>query len=193
MSDQFPPTFTFKQVEAIFAAVFHVVGAKRATFVARLQQLQKLGIPQGAQVGRGAKVAYTPIQMAEMLLALDMINAGTTPALALKALRGGFHGVEAQSLCNIAEQERPLSKDGRYLHIFLGGLQYLTVEDPTQDGPQHGYAMLLADDGGTMVAEIENYPPRIVINFSERIAVLKSAIADVRPDLAGAQIFPPAS
>jgi hypothetical protein len=75
------PMFTFKDVEEILCNVLRIANEKRSSFRSRVQQLQKMALPWGTNVGRGTRVIYSLQQIAELVLYFELLDAGLTPAL----------------------------------------------------------------------------------------------------------------
>ena len=73
--------FTFNQVVDILRNAVGVREDARSTLVARIQQLQKIGLPQRANVGRGGKVRYSNWQVADLAFFLALQDRGVAPAL----------------------------------------------------------------------------------------------------------------
>lgn len=59
---------------------------KRKTVIARVQQLQKLGLSK--VTGRGVKATYYPQDVRRMSEVLDMLDRGLSPAEALRRVNG---------------------------------------------------------------------------------------------------------
>jgi hypothetical protein len=65
-----------------YGALFEIIcdlrdpSEKRKTIEARVKQFQQLGVPQGVNVGRGAKVDYTPEMVWEFLLVSELTLCG---------------------------------------------------------------------------------------------------------------------
>lgn len=70
----------FKSVEEVLWAVFDVAEHKRVSFRSRIQQLQKLRLPWGVNVGRGGRALYSIQQVLEMMLYFDLFEAGVSPS-----------------------------------------------------------------------------------------------------------------
>ena len=94
--------------------------AHPATFISRVQQLQKLGIPRGSNTGRGAKIPYTPTQAAELLLALHLLDLGITPAVVAEDFTG----------THPLDDGLPGKGDGPWLLYQAGRLSYLREAKP---------------------------------------------------------------
>lgn len=70
----------FKSVEEVLWDVFDVAEHKRVSFRSRIQQLQKLKLPWGVNVGRGGRALYSIQQVLEMVLYFDLFEAGVSPS-----------------------------------------------------------------------------------------------------------------
>jgi hypothetical protein len=69
----------YKHVEAALAAVCQVPRKGMGAFRARLRHLRNIGLPRLPTPGSGQRIAYSPRQALEMLLALEIENAGHSP------------------------------------------------------------------------------------------------------------------
>ena len=70
---------SFGQVSASLANLIGVIPDREPRFQARLKQLQRMGIPTGANVGRYAKASYSPAQLFQLAFCLELIQAGMSP------------------------------------------------------------------------------------------------------------------
>jgi hypothetical protein len=73
---------TFGQVESRLARMHEIASDKRTQFQARLRNFQRLRarpIPLGVNAGRGKTVLYTPGQVVEVALALELTQLGLLP------------------------------------------------------------------------------------------------------------------
>jgi hypothetical protein len=184
------PTFTFKQVEAILAHVFNVAPGKRRTFTARLQQLQKLGLPSGTNVGRGARAVYETWHLAELQLYLDLLNVGLTPATIADNFEGyGFYLDERHQA--MAECY-PAVGIGAYLRLEVRAIEHLSRGEGTASDQTEG-AHLTVTAGFNRLLQQPNSTPAIVIALSERLAVLREAIGIVQPGATIERLFPDVS
>jgi hypothetical protein len=182
------PTFTFKQVDAILAHVFRVLPGKRRTFMARLQQMQKLGLPPGTNVGRGARVAYETWQLAEMQLYLDLLNVGLTPAM-IVSFFGDYAFYLDERHQGLAEGCPARPMEGAYLGLQVGAIDHLSRDNASHPSA-HEEARMVVSIGLARLMEQPMATPAIVISLSERLATLRESIAIVQPNLAAERLFP---
>jgi hypothetical protein len=68
----------FSYVERHLRHMFDVAEADRARFLGRIKQLQRLGFPEGVNIGRGEKLDYTLRHLFQMAVAFELINSGIT-------------------------------------------------------------------------------------------------------------------
>lgn len=74
--------FTFGMMEARLARIHEIASDKRTQFQARLRNFQRLParpIPAGVKAGRGKTVFYSPGQVVEVALALELTQLGLLP------------------------------------------------------------------------------------------------------------------
>ena len=184
------PAFTFGQVRSILASFEGVHFSKIKTLEARLQQLQKLGLPRGTNVGRSGRARYEGWQIAELALYLNLIDAGLSPTIlpSLVAsgpffLMGGFG--------RIAEHSSP-----QYLLVFTNALGSLRSADPARAGPHSSDAIWstgpdLEELQARAQVDPDKRSPPIVVDLARFFERLKSAITETVPTNAGQNIFPP--
>jgi hypothetical protein len=181
------PTFSFKQVEAVLARTFEIAPEKRKAWTARLQQLQRLGLPPGSNAGRGKRVAYQSWQLCDLQYYLDLIDAGVTPALiASRYSQMGFYTTDGAGRFG----ENAAKAGGSYFfHVRLNALEHLTLSGESLG---EGSAAFNAYSGGRDLAGAVEYAhgePGVLIDLGARLRTLRSAIAHEVPDLANVDLF----
>ena len=88
--------FSFGQVEAICAAMQDIASDKRPAFTSRLKHLMKSGIvdedPAGGEFrpGRGKAAKFSFSQMMKFVIGVELLQAGTPPALAARLVAGNW-------------------------------------------------------------------------------------------------------
>ena len=174
-------TFSFKQVEAMLAELFRVPNAKRPTLVGRLQQLQKLSLPLGTNVGRGKRVTYETWQLAELALYLDLLDVGITPA-ALSAHFGQSPFYPTLKMCNEAHALE-YAKPAIVAVIYFAALDGLRT---TENKGAH-QILLTPRPEDVIIAITEN--SGVVVNLSVRLRMLKQAASAVLKDQSFISIF----
>ncbi|MDF2495062.1 hypothetical protein [Sphingomonas sp.] len=177
------PGFAFGDVVAIMMDLFRVDPIKRETFVGRLQQLQKAGIPAGANSGRGTKVRYNAAQLITLMTCLDLLDCGATPA----TLASFFGDAAANNLETLFSEEggnfgRPLAMaEASQMDLFflfqpnaLGYLQSGSTETDEDGG-------VLLIEGDFKALERLNAKPSIAINMTRRVAELRGVVDRLLP------------
>lgn len=180
--------FAFGEVVNIMMKVFNVDPLKRETFVGRLQQLQKAGIPSGANSRRGAKIRYLNWQIADLMFALDLLDVGLTPATlannpAASAYSMGGYGFLVQA--SLSEDKPDL-----FWMINSNALAYLSNPSAAEDKPNRLDALLKGRSADN-VTEALSEGPSIVINMTRRLHALHEAIREAYPDMIDEIIFYP--
>lgn len=74
--------FSFGQIESVLSRVHDIDWPKRAAFISRLKHLQKQGIPRRGRPGKGRAGTFSPSQLMQMAVALELIQSGLPPKLA---------------------------------------------------------------------------------------------------------------
>jgi hypothetical protein len=69
----------YKDVETALADIMNVKSKDMGAFRARLRHLRNIELPRLPKPGSGRSIDYTPRQVLQMLLALELENAGQTP------------------------------------------------------------------------------------------------------------------
>jgi len=185
------PGFSLGEIEAALAHMFGVHPAKRATFSARLQQLQRLGLPSGAQPGRGKRFRYEFWQVADFAVCVDLLDAGIPPNL-LKTHFSGVGGVySAVGMGAKIEHCNPTPTEGLHLFIEFRALNYLRSTDAGRT-EEHAadHIMKFRAGAGYLIGETADTPV-VVLNLSKRLHDLKASILEVLPHLAVQATFPP--
>jgi hypothetical protein len=72
----------YREVEAALAEVMHIGPKGMGAFRGRLRHLRNIGLPRLPKSGSGRAIYYSPRQALEMLLALELENAGQTASKA---------------------------------------------------------------------------------------------------------------
>jgi hypothetical protein len=75
-----------REVEKIAAHVFNVPDADKLALRARLENLRKKGCPHGLATGRGKVAKFDFEQLADVSIALALIDAGLSPDYAVSAV-----------------------------------------------------------------------------------------------------------
>lgn len=112
---------TFGQVEAIASSRHYVAHEKVKTFRARLQQLQRIGVPEGVNVGKGGRARYGTTQLSQIMIALDLLDVGMPPERVAALVIGQWNELR-QALSYVLR-----NKDERvYLMVFPRALGHLS-------------------------------------------------------------------
>lgn len=184
------PTFSFAELKRILAAVVGAHPSKMKPFEARLQQLQKLGLPFGTNVGRSARTRYQYWQLAEITLYLDLLDAGVAPAaIQARFAKQPFYPSGGEGIW--VEQ----AEGGRYLALHLNALGSYRTEDPDRKGPHAtDHLTRVGPDLPRLLEKAEGDgrapSPPIIINLAARVRDLKAAAGAVAPRTIGTSVFP---
>jgi hypothetical protein len=172
--------FGFGEVANILMELFTIDENKRDTFIGRLQQLQKAGIPGGSNSRRGAKIRYVNWQLADLMFALDLLDVGLTPAtlannpLASAYAMGGY-GYHVQT--SLDEGRADL-----FWMISAKALAYLASSSEEQDKSNPLDALAKGRSADNVIDALSE-GPSIVINMTRRLRALREAIEGVYPDM----------
>jgi hypothetical protein len=78
--------WTFGELEAVLASVHGIDQTKRTAFQSRLKNFHRLGYPLGFKAMKGKAATYTPLQIIDMALAVEMTQLGLPPERAVWVL-----------------------------------------------------------------------------------------------------------
>lgn len=183
------PAFTYKQVESVLVDLFDISLPKRPAFIARLKQLQRLGLPQGTRTGRGGKVKYAYWQLMEIVLYFDLIDCGVHPSVLTEHFgRRSFFAIGG--IGENVEMAAAIPGQGNYFVPRFRTLQFMRSENPDR-------IEMRVTDGDFWTCSAERLPalisdvPSIAIDLAERLRRLKLAVARQVPAYAGIPAFPP--
>jgi len=87
--------FSFGQIEAVCAAMSDISSDKRIAFTSRIKHLMKAGIIDEERrsvdrPGRGKAAKFTFSQLMKVVIGVELLQAGTPPALAAKLVQGNW-------------------------------------------------------------------------------------------------------
>ena len=71
--------WTFGELESVLASVHGIDQTKRTAFQSRLKNFHRLGYPLDFRAVKGKAATYTPLQIIEMALAVEMTQLGLPP------------------------------------------------------------------------------------------------------------------
>lgn len=99
---------TFGELEASLAAIHDIADTKRTAFQARLKNFHRLGYPVGLKTTKGKAATYSPGQVVEMALALELTELGLPPERVVRVLTLNWYPTAmAISIAARALLERP--------------------------------------------------------------------------------------
>jgi hypothetical protein len=183
-------------MERTFAERFAVAPECMSTFRGRLQHLQRQkSFPDGVNTGKGKKAVYGWRQLLQLTVALDLIDLGLTPEVAVERVRSQsgvdrliraayevshrFSGVTALSEA-IEATHCPLEKTA----YVLTSAAALSFSD-SRDKPY-----LIVIDGGALISRLRDdpaiTPAEGMIDFGSRIMLVSRIVADVTGQAIGA-------
>jgi hypothetical protein len=182
--------FSFSEVVEILMELYGVHEKKRATFIARLQQLQRLGLPAGTNTGRGVKVRYLNWQLADLVLFLDLLDCGVPPNFLAEQFSpsGGYFCLGGAGLA--AQNADPASEAAEYLLVTFRALAYFRSADPNRRRPDRS-DHVLKGCRAPLVAKRVSERPTVAINLSKRLLDLRVADEKIMPERVGDATFYP--
>lgn len=119
--------FSFSEAERLIATMENIAPDRRGALNSRLKQWQKLGMPDGVNVGRGKRAAYGAKQLYQLALMIRLLKAGVTPDRASSVILDQwmfFRGAIVATLQAIAAG----NPDPLLVLIRLNALSEITAE-----------------------------------------------------------------
>lgn len=123
-------SLTFAQAHFALSFVSQIAPSRADAFEARLKQWQKMGFPEGINVGRGVRASYGATQVYQLLFMLKLLHVGLTPERAQRVVLAGWTSIKdaiAETVVDIANRETRL----HYSLIQLDALSEL--KEPPAD------------------------------------------------------------
>lgn len=134
-------SLTFGQVEAILATMEGVHDDRRGALQSRLKQWQKMGFPEGVNVGRGVRATYGADQLFQLVYMVELLRVGLTPDRAIETVTAAWDTIRS----GIIETVHCLAGGSDHLHYITLQIDSLTsLQEPGADH-MHIYAQLLID------------------------------------------------
>jgi len=113
---------TFAQAQFALGFVAQIAPERVEAFESRLKQWQKMGFPEGVNVGRGTKAAYGATQTFQLLFLLKLLQVGLTPDRAQRVVLAGWEAFKDA----IVEATICLANGENHLHYCLIKLDALS-------------------------------------------------------------------
>lgn len=129
---------------AQFALAFvnGIAPAKAETFNSRLKQWQKMGFPDGVNVGRGVKAEYGARQVFQLLFMLKLMRVGLTPQRAQEVVRSAWPRLQDA----IVETATCIANEAEHLHYCLIQLNALSELSEPPSEHMHVFADVFTSD-----------------------------------------------
>ncbi|MBF9150901.1 hypothetical protein [Novosphingobium jiangmenense] len=188
ISPEGAPTFTFGKVVQFLAVAFDVSGIKYKTFASRLQQLQKMGLPNGTNTGRGIRAAYETWHLCEFQFYLDLLQAGVSPSMvAARFADAPFYAAEG---VGSEAESRAAEGEHFYAYVQINALKYLESDSLSalRDDSSSYTEFSLGSDLSRLLP-IARHKPGVLVDLAVRIDVLKRAVGKVMPQHADLAFF----
>lgn len=130
-------TFNHSQVFDVLCHLNRIAIDKRATFQARLKHLQRLKFPEGVNTGKGKPAQYKFSHLMQMVIAIELIQAGMTPQVAADLVDANWYGIRQTIYLATAQPNEDVSFAPPNVIDFLWiatpeSLRSLTVEGEDQ-------------------------------------------------------------
>lgn len=121
---------SFNQAMFAIGFVAGVHPSRASALEARVKQWQKMGFPDGVNVGRGVRAKYGATQLCQLMLVLKLLTVGLTPERAIEVVRKGWRSFRDA----FVEAASCIANRSDHLHYCLVKLDALTdLKDPAAD------------------------------------------------------------
>ena len=127
---------SFGQVVDVLTEANSLSPARRERFISRLKQWQKMGFPEGVNVGKGARADYGAKQLFQLAFHLRMLALGLTPERAQSILKIAWNRIQ-DAITSVTILTAQGKGGGHYLLIGMAALTEL--KDGPDDGHMHIY------------------------------------------------------
>lgn len=180
------PGFALSEVVDILMEMFHVDDTRRETFISRIQQLQKLGLPADVNLGRGTKVRYLNWQLADLAIHLELLNCGITPGLLKDYFRPfgrNYIGIYSMGGSGWLIQKSLADAEADLFHLLrFNALTYLT-KPKSSDEEDRAHPLDRHDFGRSSknVVEELSKAPALTINLTDHLRRLTEAVKKAYP------------
>lgn len=190
---------TYAEVEELLARLHNVHSLRRTALMGRIKNLQRLGWPEGTNVGKGARVRYDTRRVLSLVVAFELMAAGVTPdravtllslllkhqlptafLAAIKSANAESYKVELNTVANTV--------DGQTGKAYFHGVgDVLLVLDPDSLQPLRidedlpFDATIVSDETGSLTHYMRGFHRRraAVINFSLLLEHLAEALEGI--------------
>jgi len=128
---------SFGQIEAALIRMNRIADDKRVAFRARLKHLQRLGFPPGTNTGTGKRASYRFSTYMQMVLAVELMQAGFTPARTVKIVEGSWYNLRVSVwLASMTDERRTrYSQPYSYYDVKTAWMLHPeALRDLSQDG-----------------------------------------------------------
>lgn len=166
----------FNQVERMLHQLHAIGPGKHAAFRSRLQHIQRLGFPAGANTGRGRPAAYSAGQIMSLAIAVELLQLGMSPERAVAAL--SVEDFPAAIGLALLKFPRTDGWSDAFLLFQPNSLAGLTEDGPA--GPEAAFtsAIFLKHDLREWIGRDGRFSRRVtIVNLSEIIDMVISALA----------------
>ena len=179
------PGFALFEVVNVLAEMFHVHEDRRETFISRIQQLQKLGLPADVNLGRGAKVRYVNWQLADLSIMLELLNCGIPPGVLKDYFRPfgrnyigiySMGGADWHIQNSLAENKPDL-----FQLLRFNALSYLTKPRSSEEDEAHPLDRRDFGRSSENVVEELSKAPALTINLTDHLRRLRAAVEKIYP------------
>lgn len=179
----------FGELDAV-VRILHGIAPDNAALVPRFKYMQRMGFPEGVNLGRGVRSVYGLEEVLKVLLAFELLETGATPSRVVRMVRTGWPAlIPALAVGWLATHERGArprrlmvcARPGAFRELGDGDDPYAPVAEPLRAVPMDRLVQWLeAFDEAmpTTAAEVVGGDPprRLVIDPMRLAGALRAAL-----------------
>lgn len=156
---------SFKQVVAILKDVNGIHADRQSAFESRLKQWQKMGFPDGVNVGKGTRASYGAKQVYQLAICLALLEIGMTPERAHEVVRLGWK----EFALGIVEATECIANQEGHDHYWF--IKYDALTDLKEASPSHNHVSVISARGDHISFALADDDPEIEWSEDELMAI----------------------
>lgn len=188
-----PAQLSSGDVERVLIHMAMVAPDAVVAFRARLKHLQRLGIPLGANTGKGRRVPHTLDTMFQLVIAVDLLQVGLPPQMVFRTIKWNWAGIARALLLVSVPDECLESNQTEWPDKMLFFVQspsalesLMDIETPEKERWYDDVQIVHAHDLSNVIMQGDRDllgPGRsIVLNLQWLVSEALGELASVNPD-----------
>lgn len=165
------------EVVALLMRVHEIDPANERLLRARLKHLQRLGVPEGVNTGRGRIASYGAVQLCQLALAFELLDVGLTPSRTKMVVSEWRRIRDAFSFAVRSADERV------FLEVYPSALQPLRSAGSALNEYSEGFIPLATDELVRRIKSKSGYVrPPALIDVTSLIGTVQEQLFTLRPE-----------